>query len=213
MMYEAVLSYLRQNSNDFAMLILQHLMISGLSVGFAILIGFPIGILSSRSTRIYNTLSGFFGLLRVIPSLAILVLIIPVFGVGVVPATIALTILAIPPIMINTAQGLRAIPDSVVETATGMGMSEGYMFARVKLPLAMPLILTGIRTASVEVIASATLASYIGAGGLGNIIFTGLGLYRIDLLVLGGISVAALSLLMDLLFLLIENSVTRYQRN
>lgn len=211
-MYEAILTYLRQNSSDFTMSVLQHLKISGISVGFAILIGFLIGILSSKSTRVYNALSGFFGLLRVIPSLAILVLIIPVFGVGVIPATIALTILAIPPIMINTAHAIRGIPDSVIETATGMGMSEGYMFVRVKFPLAMPLILTGIRIASVEVIASATLASYIGAGGLGDIIFTGLGLYRIDLLILGGISVAALSLLMDLLFLVLENFVTRYQR-
>ncbi len=212
-MYETILLYLHQNASNYMVLVLQHLRISGLSVGFAILIGVSLGIYSANSSRLYNTFSGFFGLLRVVPSLAILVVCIPVFGVGVVPATIALTVLAIPPVMINTALGLRGVPDSVIETAVGMGMDSCLIFLKIKLPLAMPLIITGIRTAAVEVIASATLASYIGAGGLGDIIFTGLGLYRMDLLVLGGISVAALSLLTDLVLSSLEFSVTRYQRS
>ena len=92
-------------------------------------------------------------------------------------------------------------------------MEKAFLFFKVKLPLAMPLILTGIRTASVEVIASATLAAYVGAGGLGKIILTGLGLYRMDLLLLGGITVAALSLLTDMIFLSVERHMTRYQRS
>jgi osmoprotectant transport system permease protein len=211
-MYEAILTYLQQNWASYTMSVLQHLKISGISVFAAILIGLPLGIYSSRNEKLYNFFSGFFGLLSVIPSLAILFICIPIFGVGVLPATIALTILAVPPILINTAVGFRGISDSVLETAVGMGMDSTFMFLRVRLPLALPMILTGTRTAAVEVIASATLASYIGAGGLGDIIFTGLGLYRMDMLIIGGFSVAALSLIVDLILSLVEYSITRYRR-
>lgn len=211
-MYESILTYLQENTGDYAMLVLQHLKISGISVAVAILVGVPIGMLSSKSLRLYNWFSGFFGLLRVIPSLAILVICIPIIGIGVFPSVVALSVLAIPPLIINTALGFRNLPPSVLETAVGMGMDKWRMFFTVKLPLAMPLILTGMRTAAVEVIASATLAAYIGAGGLGTIILTGLGLYRMDLLLLGGVSVAILSLLVDLFFSLLERRVTSYRR-
>ena len=212
MMYEAILTYLQQHWGSYAMSVLQHLRISGLSVLAAILIGVPLGIYSSFHTRMYNLFSGFFGLLSVIPSLAVLFICIPLFGVGVLPATIALTFLAVPPVLINTAVGFRGIQESVLETAVGMGMGRARMFFTVRLPLAMPMMLTGIRTAAVEVIASATLASYIGAGGLGDLIFTGLGLYRMDLLFIGGASVAILSLLVDLILSLVEYSITSYRR-
>lgn len=211
-MYEAILTYLRHNSGSYAMSVLQHLKISGISVAVAFLIGVPLGAYSSFHAKLYNFFSGFFGLLSVIPSLAVLFICIPIFGVGAVPATIALTFLAVPPLLINTAVGFRGIPDSVLETAAGMGMGRSHQFFWVRLPLAMPMILTGLRTAAVEVIASATLASYIGAGGLGDLIFTGLGLYRMDLLLIGGISVAALSLVVDLILSLVEHSITRYRR-
>lgn len=211
-MYEAILTYLRQNSGSYVTAVLQHLKISGLSVLVSMIIGIPLGYYSSFHTKVYNFFSGFFGLLSVIPSLAVLFICIPLFGVGVLPATIALTFLAVPPVLINTAVGFKSIPGSVLETAVGMGMGRSHTFFRVRLPLAVPMILTGIRTAAVEVIASATLASYIGAGGLGDIIFTGLGLYRMDLLLIGGISVAALSLIVDLVLSLVEHSLTAYRR-
>lgn len=211
-MYESIITYLQENTGAYAMLVLQHLKISGISVAVAILVGVPIGILSSKSLRLYNWFSGFFGLFRVIPSLAILVICIPIIGIGVFPSVVALSVLAIPPLIINTALGFRNLPPSVLETAVGMGMDKWRMFFTVKLPLAMPLILTGMRTAAVEVIASATLAAYIGAGGLGTIILTGLGLYRMDLLLLGGMSVAILSLSVDLFFSLLEIRVTSYRQ-
>ncbi len=212
-MYVALLSYLQKNSGDFAMSILQHVKISGISVLVAVIVGGFLGILASKSERIYGLITGFFGILRVIPSLAILVVCMPFLGVGEFPSVFALTVLAIPPVLINTAIAFRTLPESVLEAAEGMGMEKAFLFFKVKLPLAMPLILTGIRTASVEVIASATLAAYVGAGGLGKIILTGLGLYRMDLLLLGGITVAALSLLTDMIFLSVERHMTRYQRS
>lgn len=211
-MYEAILTYFKQNSCNYAMLVLEHLKVSGLSVLIAILIGIPLGLYSSFHTKLYNVFSGFFGILSVIPSLAVLFICIPIFGVGIFPATIALTFLALPPILINTAVGFRGISESLLETAVGMGMNRKQTFFKVRLPLAVPMMLTGIRTAAVEVIASATLASYIGAGGLGDLIFTGLGLYRMDFLIIGGVSVAALSLIIDLVLSLAEFSITRYNR-
>ena len=211
-MYADVVAYMQKNTADYAMSVLQHIRISALSVALALLIAVPLGFLGSRNKKLNRVFNEGFGLLRIVPSLAILVICIPLIGVGVLPAIAALTILAIPPILINTAVGFSSVSESVIETAVGMGMHPGMILTQIELPLAFPLILTGIRTAAVEVIASATLAAYIGGGGLGTIIFTGLGLYRMDLLVIGGFSVAALSLLADLLFHAVERLTTRYQR-
>jgi osmoprotectant transport system permease protein len=141
-----------------------------------------------------------FQVLRVVPSLAILVLLIPVMGVGMAPAVTALTILAIPPILINTTVGFREVPEFMVECAAGIGMDDRSILWKVRVPMALPMTLSGIRTGLVEAVASATLAAKIGAGGLGEIIFTGLGLNRTDLLVLGGTLVALLSLGSGLIF-------------
>ncbi|HBF38119.1 MAG TPA: glycine/betaine ABC transporter [Firmicutes bacterium] len=208
----ALQNYLFTHSAEYLTAVLTHLQISALAVLIAILIAVPLGIAGSHSKQVQWFLTEFFSLLRIIPSLAILFVCIPLLGTGVLPATVALTILAIPPILINTVLSLQNIPDAVLETATGMGMGRWGRFFEVELPLALPLILTGIRTATIEVIASATLAAYIGGGGLGEIIFTGLGLYRMDLLIIGGASVAVLSLSADLLFFLVQQWITRYQR-
>ena len=135
-----------------------------------------------------------------IPSLAILVLLIPIAGTGALPAVIALTILAVPPVLLNTIVGFRDVPPFMTESAAGIGMTDREILWKVRIPLALPMIFAGIRTALVEVIASAALAARIGAGGLGEVIFTGLGLNRMDLLLLGGTLVAALSLLCGGLF-------------
>jgi osmoprotectant transport system permease protein len=211
-LFEAITAYFQQYSWTFLDSLLQHIMISGISILIAAAIGIPLGIFSSRSERLYRLFTAFFGLLRVIPSLALLFIFIPILGVGVLPAVVALVILALPPVLINTAISFRTLPESVLETAVGMGMDSRMIFFRVKLPLALPLVLTGIRTGTVEIIASATLAAYIGAGGLGQIIFTGLGLYRMDLLFIGGVSVAALSLLADLLLSVAETVASRHVR-
>ncbi len=208
----ALQSYLASHSDEYLKAVLAHIQISLWSVLIAMVIAIPLGIVGFRLKRMQWIFTEFFGLLRIIPSLAILFVCIPLMGTGVLPAAVALTILAIPPILINTVISFQNIPASVIETATGMGMSRLGRFFEVELPLATPLILTGVRTAAIEVIASATLAAYIGGGGLGEIIFTGLGLYRTDLLIIGGASVALLSLAADLGFFLIQRWITRYQR-
>ena len=114
------------------------------------------------------------------------------------PALIALTLLALPPILVNTVLGFLELNSVLLEVSLGLGMKSSQLLWRIQLPLALPYILTGIKLALVELIASTTLAAYIGAGGLGNLIITGLGLARMDLLVIGGGSVALLSLVMML---------------
>ena len=150
-------------------------------------------------------------MLRVIPSLAILLLMIPIMGTGVAPAVVALVLLAVPPILMNTVTGLGGVPPFMLETAEGVGMNPFEVWTKVRFPLAMPMILTGIKTAAVEVVASATLASKIGAGGLGDIIFAGIGLFKTELLLIGGLSVALLSLLTGLLFAVIEKTIMKHR--
>lgn len=206
------LTYFSQHFSDYILLVKEHILISLSTVILAMLIAIPLGILCTPLDFLYKGVKGLFGTLRIIPSLAILVLFIPIVGTGMKLAVLALTILAIPPILINTALAFRTLPEAVLETALGMGMGPWRTFFIVKIPLAFPLIFAGIKTAVVEVIASATLAAYIGAGGLGSLIFTGLGLMRTDLLLIGGVSVGILSLLSGYLLNRLDQRITKYKR-
>ncbi len=208
---QSIIRYFISNTDTYFLAVEQHMEVSLLSVLTAMAIGIPLGILSTRNRFTYNFITGIFNTLRIIPSLAILVLCIPIMGTGVKPAMTALVFLAVPPILINTALAFKSIPDFMLETAAGMGMEASRVFFKVKVPLALPFILTGIKTATVEVIASATLAAYIGAGGLGTIIFTGIGLYRSDLLFIGGASVAMLSIFASVLLSQLERRLLKYR--
>lgn len=210
-MWQSISQYLSENGSSFLVQVRDHLIISLLALAIASAIGIPLGYIASRNPRSEKWISGPFQVLRVIPSLAILVLLIPVMGVGIAPALTALSILAIPPILLNTIVGFRQVPPFMVECAAGIGMDEKQILHKVRIPSALPMILAGIRTGLVEVIASATLAAKIGAGGLGEIIFTGLGLNRMDLLVLGGVSVAILSLGCGFIFDIITRHVLKYR--
>ena len=207
-----IIEYFSANGSEYLGLLGEHLGISIFVVLIAMLIAIPLGIISSGHRGLQIFFERFFGLLRIVPSLAILIICIPIIGTGIRPTVIALVILAIPPILINTAQAFLNLPQPIVEAAVAMGMSRSDVFFKVKLPLAFPLMFAGIRTATVEVIASATLASYIGAGGLGDIIFTGLALLRMDLLMIGGGSVAILSLGTGFLLDRFYSHMTKYQR-
>lgn len=206
-----VIAYFSTHGADYIQMVLEHLNVSILSLAMAILIAVPLGIACSRFPLLEKVSVGVSGILRIIPSLAVLVVCVPILGTGVLPAVVALTVLAIPPILINTALGFRSVPADVLEAARGMGMDERLVFLKIKVLLAFPVSFAGIRTAASEVVASATLAAYIGAGGLGQIIFTGLGLMRTDLLVIGGASVAALSLLVGMLLSVVDRWMRPYE--
>lgn len=210
-MWQSILAYLNENGSSFLIQVRDHLLISLAALAIASVIGIPLGYAASKNPKSEKWISGPFQVLRVIPSLAILVILIPVMGVGTAPALTALTILAVPPILLNTIVGFQNVPLSTIECAEGIGMDDKQILHKVRIPLALPMILSGVRSSLVEVIASATLAAKIGAGGLGEIIFTGLGLNRMDLLVLGGVSVAVLSLCCGLIFDLITRHILKYK--
>lgn len=204
-MLNQIIDYFQSNSSQFIGYLIQHMKLSFIALFVAICIGIPLGYISYRNKRLGEFLTTSSQLLRIIPSLAVLFILIPLIGVGELPALIALTFLAVPPIIMNTILGFNEIPSITLEVAQGLGMNEKQLRNRIEFPLAAPYILNGIKLALVEIIASATLATYIGAGGLGTLIFTGLGLYRMDLLIIGGGTVAILSLLsMFMMDLLIE---------
>ncbi|PKG24688.1 ABC transporter permease [Niallia nealsonii] len=206
-----IADYFTNNLDTFFIAVKEHIEISFIALIIAIVIGIPFGYICVKYKKIDRKIMAVFNVLRIIPSLAILILLIPIMGAGANSAIVALVLLAIPSILMNTMAGLIEVPDFMLETAYAVGMTEKQVFWKVKLPLAMPLILTGIKTAMIEIIASATLAAKIGAGGLGSIIFTGLGLNRMDLLLIGGISVGILSILAGLCLDLMDRFLLKHK--
>lgn len=204
--------YFATHSIQYIKMVYQHLYISFSAVLLACLIAIPLGILCTKNHYLDIVITRLMNSLRVIPSLAILFVCVPLVGTGLIPALVALLVLAIPPILINTVLGFQSVDPAIIEAATGMGMDARYLFFHIKCPLALPVIFSGIRTATIEVIASATLASYIGGGGLGDLIFTGLGLMRTDLLWIGGLSVALLSLISSYLLSLVDHRLRYYEK-
>lgn len=210
-MIQQIATYFSEHLGDWLGMVADHLAISGMALCAGLLIAVPLGIACSRHAWSERLATGAAGVLRVIPSLAILILCVPYLGVGTLPAVVALTVLAIPPMLINTAVALRGVSPEIIEAATAMGMSPLRLWLTVKAPLAFPLAFSGVRTAASEVIASATLAAYIGAGGLGVLIYTGLGALRSDLLWIGGVSVALLSLTVNRALALVERRLRAYE--
>lgn len=189
-----IIQYFESNGTQYAEYLIQHIRLSMIALLIALIIGVPLGYISYKHKKVAEFFTTSSQLLRIIPSLAILFILIPIIGVGELPALIALVFLAIPPILINTILGFNEIPAITKEVAAGLGMNSNQLMLKIEIPLAIPFILNGIKLSLVEIIASATLATYIGAGGLGTLIFTGLGLYRMDLLLIGGGTVTILSL-------------------
>lgn len=186
----------------------QHLYISGISLGLGVLVAVPLGVLLTRFKKIAGGIIGLASVLQTVPAMALLALMIPIFGIGSKPAIVALFIYSLLPILRNTYLGLEGLDPSVLDAAKGMGMSQLESIRLVELPLAAPVIMAGIRLSGTYVIAWATLASYIGAGGLGDFIFNGLNLYRPDLILGGSIPVILLALIVDFLLGRVEAWVT-----
>ncbi|MEO1134108.1 MAG: ABC transporter permease [Cyanobacteria bacterium J06639_1] len=172
----------------------QHLWLVSVPLAIGMAIALPLGWWSSRSSAAATVFINGFNALRVIPSLAVLFLAIPYLGLTRQAAVLALTLLVIPPILIGTDVAFRSVNPAVKEAAFGMGMSGWQVLRKVEIPLALPLAIAGIKTATVEAIASATLAAFIGAGGLGSFITLGFALFDVSVLLVGAIPVALLAL-------------------
>lgn len=191
--------YALEHQTELAGALGQHLRLVAVALGISILLCVPLGIWTARSRVAATTLINLFNGLRVIPSLAVLFLAIPYFGLSFTSAALALTLLALPPVLINTDAAYRTIDQAIREAARGMGMTANQILWRVETPLALPVIVTGVRTAATEVIASATLAAFIGSGGLGLYVVRGFALFDISILLVGAIPVALLTLVVELL--------------
>jgi osmoprotectant transport system permease protein len=177
----------------------QHCVLAAYALGLALLAGLPLGIVAAQRRRLRGPVVALAGIGRTLPSLAVLMLLLPWLGVGTLPAVFALALLAIPPIVINVDVAIRGVAGAAIDAATGMGMTGVQRFARVVVPAALPVSLVGLRTATTETIASATLATFVGAGGLGDDIVRGLQTDDARLLFAAAASVAALALVADLL--------------
>ena len=184
--------------------LLEHIQISFIALFFAVLIAIPLGIYLTNKKKIAESMIGITAVLQTIPSLALLGLLIPLFGIGKVPAIIALVIYALLPILRNTYTGINEVDASLKEAATAMGMNTWKRLSKVELPLAMPVIMAGIRTAMVLIVGTATLAALIGAGGLGDLILLGIDRNNTYLIVLGAVPAAILALVFDFLLKKLE---------
>ncbi|QTJ34326.1 ABC transporter permease [Dolosigranulum pigrum] len=201
--------FFAENGENLVRLIWEHLYISAISVSLGVLFAVPIGIWLTRiNDRVADLVISFVSILQSLPSLALLTLMIPLIGVGQVPAIVALFIYSLMPIMRNTYAGIQSVDEGMVDAAKGMGMTTIQLLQKVELPQAAPIIMAGIRLSTTYVIAWTTLASFIGAGGLGDFIFNGLNLYIPELIIGGTIPVTMIALLADFLLSRLEQKVT-----
>lgn len=186
----------------------QHLVLTGVAVLGAVLIGLPLGIAASRRPRLATVALSFAGIAQTIPSIALLAFMLPWLGIGVRPAIAALFLYGLLPILRNTVAGLRGVDANLLEVGRGLGMRGRDLLWRVELPLAAPVLLAGIRTAAVISVGTATLAAFIGAGGLGDPIVTGLSVTDTNLVLCGALPAALLAMLVDAALHAVERVAT-----
>src|SRR6202008_4471804 len=196
---QTLFEFMRQQSDKLLTQTLQHIGLTFISLFLAVLIGLPLGILIARRTRLSGAVLGIAGILQTIPSIALLGFMIPLLGIGAKPAIVALLLYALLPIIRNTYTAITGVDPAVKEAAQAMGMNKWQILFKVELPLAMPVILAGIRTATVINVGVATLASYIAAGGLGEFIFGGISLNNTNMILAGAIPAALLAIIFDFL--------------
>ncbi|HIZ96208.1 ABC transporter permease subunit [Ligilactobacillus pobuzihii] len=201
-------AFLSQYGSELVMKTWEQLYISAIALGLGVLVAVPIGVTLTRFPKTASVIVGLASMLQTVPSLALLALMIPLFGIGKVPAIVALFIYSLLPILRNTYIGMNDVDPTLKDSARGMGMTTMQSIWQVELPMAMQVIMAGIRLSAVYVIAWATLASYIGAGGLGDFIFNGLNLYQPDLIIGGTIPVTILALIVDFLLGKLETRLT-----
>lgn len=187
----------------------EHIGLALISLLISILIGIPLGIIITRIKKVKDFVIGFVGVIQTIPSIALLGFLIPIFGIGVLPAIIALFLYALLPIVRSTCVGIEEVDSGVKEAAKGMGMSDLQILRKVELPLATPVIFSGVRTAAVLNVAIATLCAYIAAGGLGEFIFRGIALNNTNMILAGAIPASLLAISFDFTLGVLQKYINR----
>ncbi|HET9031128.1 MAG TPA: ABC transporter permease [Candidatus Aquilonibacter sp.] len=202
------MSYILAHPERVAALLAAHVAIVASALLLAIAIALPLGIRAARAKNGAPLLLGTLSAIYTIPSLALLAILVQLVGLGTLPIFIALVAYAQFMLVRNVVAGLRSIDPAITDAAAGLGMSARQSLLRVELPLALPVILAGVRVAAVAMIALATLGAYVGAGGLGTLIFTGLALHHTDEIVAGALASAALAIGVDVLLRGVERLVS-----
>ena len=201
------MSWLATHPAELAALLGQHLSMVGVALAIALLIAVPLGYLAARRPRAAPPIFGVLGTIYTIPSLALLALLVPVLGLGFWTAVVALAAYAQMILVRNTAEGFRSVPPAMLEAAAGLGMTRIQQLWRVELPLALPVLVGGVRIATVSLIAIASVAAWINAGGLGVLFFDGIHRNDVQKIVAGSVASAALAVLADTLLRGLERLV------
>jgi osmoprotectant transport system permease protein len=192
-----VLQFIANPRNDFLGHTIQYLGICGISILLATLIGITIGVAVSRSAIAAFIAVNLSGMMRAIPVIVFLLAAIPILHTGNLPAIVALVVLGIPPILLNTYTGIRSIDPATIDAAGGIGMTTWQIVIRVQAPLILPVLAAGVRTSAVQIVATATLAAFIGAGGYGDYIVDGVFTFKNEEILAGAIPVAILAMMIE----------------
>ena len=205
----AFINFILDPTNDYLGHAIDYLKLCGVAIVVAIVIGVGLGILVSRSALLAFIAINLSGVMRAVPIIAALFLIFSVVKqLGFLPAIIALIVLGIPPILINTYTGIRGIDPAAIDAAKGMGMTSWQIATRIQAPLVTPLVAAGIRTSAVQIVATATLAAFVGAGGFGDYIVDGLTVFNNTELIVGAVSVAILAMIIEVSLSWLQNVLT-----
>ena len=207
-LFQEMIQLYQARQDFFQDLLLEHLQLSAISIALALIAGLALGILIAQQEKLSLPVLGTINFIYTIPSIALFGFLLPFTGIGNKSAIIALTVYALLPIVRNTHAGLTNIDPIILEAGTGMGSTSWQLLWKVKLPLAMPIIIAGIRNMVVMVIATCGIAAFIGAGGLGVAIYRGINTYQPAMTYLGSLMIAAIALLCDILLGLVEKQVT-----
>ena len=203
------MTWLARNWDQVAVALLQHIGISLSALVIAFVIALPVGVWAARNARVQAIAITVSGFLYTIPTLAFLALLIPVVGLGPANAIIAMVAFSLVVLIRNIATGIRQVPEEVVDSARGMGMSSTQILLRVELPLALPLIVAGLRVAAVTVISVSVVAAYVNAGGLGTLIFNGIATDHPPKIWSGAIAACLLAVAVDASLATLERRMRR----
>lgn len=192
-----IINFILNPKNDFLGQTLAYLQICAISIVGAVIIGIALGAAVSGNSVLAFIAVNLSGLIRAIPVIATLIIFVPFFGLGLKPTLIALILLGIPPVLLNTYTGIRGVDPAMIDAAKGMGMTGWQIASKIQAPLVTPLVAAGVRTTAVQIVATATLAAFIGAGGYGDYIVDGISVFNYPELIAGSLAVAAVAIIIE----------------
>lgn len=202
------LLYIVEKREQILAYLFQHIYLSVIAVAIAVVIGIPLGILVTRCKKLEKPIIGFANVMQAIPSIALLGFLIPVAGIGSRPAVIMVVLYSLLPIIKNTYTGLSGIRPDILEAATGIGLTKNQILVKVRLPLAIPLIMAGIRISAVTAVGLMTISAFVGAGGLGYLVFSGVQTVDNQMILAGAIPACILALCIDFIIAKMENKLS-----